>query len=398
MSLWLTYVDTRGQVVAGWPQWRGPARDGVAVAEAPASWPAALTKKWKVSVGSGYSTPIVADGRVFVHARNGDAETVTAFDAATGKQIWIDSTPAPYTVNPAAASHGAGPKSTPAYASGRLYTLGISGILTCYDGASGKLVWRKQPSAEQPDFGTATSPVVVDGLVVVFVGGKERGSLAALDAVSGAPKWQWTGGAPAYASPVVATLAGVKQLITQSRTHVVGVGMGGALLWQVPLTTPYDQNSVTPIVIGDLVVFAGLSQPTTAVRIVKSGASYTPQEVWKNPDVSMYMSTAVVAGDQLIGLGHKNRGQYFAIDWKTGRTAWTTRGRETENAALIRISGYTLIQNVEGELIVVRDNPAAIDIVKRYDVADSTTWAHPALVGNQLFVRDANSLTLWTIG
>ena len=152
------------------------------------------------------------------------------------------------------------------------------------------------------------------------------------------------------------------------------------------------------MVAGDLVIYSGLSNPTTAVRIVKSGATLTPQEVWKNADVSMYMSTAVVAGDALVGLAQRNRGQFFALDRKTGKTLWTTRGRETENAALIRVPGYTLIQTAEGELIVARDSATAFDVVKRYDVADSTTWAHPALVGNQLFVRDANSLTLWTIG
>ena len=152
------------------------------------------------------------------------------------------------------------------------------------------------------------------------------------------------------------------------------------------------------MVVGDLVVYSGLSNPTTAVRIVKSGATYSPQEVWKNTDVAMYMSTAVVAGDALVGLAQRNRGQFFAIDWKTGKTLWTTRGRETENAALIRVPGYTLIQTTEGELIVARDSATTFDVVKRYDIAESSTWAHPALVGNQLFVRDANSLTLWTIG
>jgi outer membrane protein assembly factor BamB len=370
----------------------------VAQATAPASWPAALTQKWKVPVGSGYSTPIVVDGRVFVHARTGDDETVTAYDATTGRQVWRDIYAAPFKVHEAASAHGAGPKASPAWAGGRLYTFGISGILSCLDAATGRVVWRKQPSSDLPTYGAATSPIVVDGVVAVFVGGTNKGALMGFDAVSGVVRWQWTGGAPAYASPVVATLAGTRQLVTQSRTHVVGVGLDGRLLWQIPLESPYDQNSVTPIVAGDLVIYSALSNPTTAVRIGRAGATFTPQEVWKNTDVSMYMSTAVVAGDALVGLGQRNRGQFFAIDWKTGRTLWTTRGRETDNAALIRVPGFTLIQTTEGELIVARDSATAYDVVKRYDVAESATWAHPALAGNRLFVRDAKSLTLWTIG
>jgi outer membrane protein assembly factor BamB len=396
VSLWRA-VDTRAQT-ASWPQWRGPARDGVAPASAPTSWPATLTQRWKVQVGSGYSTPIVADGKVFVHARTGERETVTALDAASGRQLWQDAYDAAYKVNPAAASHGPGPKSSPVYAGGRVYTYGISGIVSAYDAGTGKVIWRKHPSTEQPHFGVAMSPLVTDGVVVVFVGGHDRGALMGLDLASGVTRWQWTGGAPAYASPVVATLAGVKQIVTQSRTHVVGVSLTGTLLWQAPLTTPYDQNSVTPVVAGDLVIYAGLANPTTAVRVVRDGSALAAKDVWKNPEVPMYMSTAVVAGSTLIGLGQRNRGQFFAVDIASGKTLWTTKGRETENAALIRIPGHTLIQTTEGELIVAKDSATGFEVVKRYDVADSSTWAHPAMVGNQLYVRDADSLTAWTIG
>jgi len=395
VSLWLTSADI---AATQWPQWRGPSRDGVAPGPSPSAWPAALTQRWKVTVGEGYSTPVVADGKVFIHARTGDRETVTAFDAASGRQLWQDGYPAPYKVNSAAASHGPGPKSSPVYANGRLFTYGISGIVSAYDTAGGKLAWRKQPSTEQPHFGVAMSPLVADGVVVVFVGGHERGALMGLDIATGVTRWQWTGGAPAYASPVVATLAGVRQIVTQSRDHVVGLSMTGTLLWQIPLTTPYDQNSVTPVVSGDLVIYAGLANPTTAVRIVKEGDAYVPKEAWKNADAPMYMSTAVVAGSALVGLGQKNRGQFFAVDLATGKTLWTTKGREAENAALIRVPGHTLIQTTEGELIVAKDSATGFDVVKRYDVAQSSTWAHPALVGNQLYVRDANSLTAWTIG
>ncbi len=400
VTLCVAIAESSAQGGASWPQWRGPTRDGVAQAGAPiTAWPQMLTRRWSVPVGDGYSTPIVVDGKVFIHARAGERETVTAVGEATGQQVWQHAYDAPYKMNPAAAGHGPGPKSSPAYAGGRLYTLGITGIVSCFDGATGTLVWRKQPSAEQPSFGTAMSPLVVGSAVIVFVGGEERGALMSLDALTGAIRWQWKGGAPAYASPVAATLAGVPQLITQSRAHVVGIAVAdGSLLWQIPFSTSYDQNSVTPIVAGDLVVYAGLANPTTAIRVVERAGGYTTEEVWKNPDVPMYMSTAVIAGSALVGMSHRNRGLFFAIDMKSGRTLWTTRGRETENAALIRVPGHTLIQTTEGELIVARDSATAFDVVRRYDLADNATWAHPALVGNHLFVRDTKSLTSWVIG
>jgi outer membrane protein assembly factor BamB len=397
VPLWLAYGDTSAQSGGAWPQWRGPNRDGVA-ASAVASWPATLTQKWKVPAGSGYSAPIVAAGRVFVHARADQHETVTALDALTGRALWQDSYAAPYTVNPAAASHGPGPKSTPAYANLRLFTYGISGILSCFDAASGKVVWRTQPLPGVPDFGTATSPIVFDGTVVVFAGNAQVGALVALDASTGAVRWKAAAGSPAYASPVIATLAGVRQLVTQSRSHVEGIAVkDGRLIWQVPLTTAFDQNSVTPLIVDDVVIYSGLENGTSAVRIATRGAGVVAETVWKNTDVSMYMSTPVQAGGAILGMSHRNRGQFFALDAKTGKTLWTTRGREADNAALIRVPGYTLIQTTGGQLIVARDSATAFDVVRRYDVSDSATWAHPALVGNQLFVRDANSVALWII-
>ena len=381
-----------------WPQWRGPARDGVAAGAEPRDrWPDTLPKVWEVPVGRGYSTPIVAAGQVFVHAHRDGQETVAAYESATGRELWQHSYPAPYRVNTAARAHGPGPKASPAYANGRLFTFGISGILSAFEASTGKLLWRHQPEGDGPMYGTATSPLVAEGKLILFVGGHDRGALTAFAPASGEIVWQWTGGAPAYASPVVATLAGVPQVVTQSRTDVVGVALAdGTLLWRVPFTTAYDQNSVTPLVVNDTVVYSGLSNGTAAVRIVRRGDRYHAEEQWRNAEVSMYMSSPVLAGDTIIGLAHRNRGQFFALDVRSGKTLWTTRGREADNAALIRVPGHTLIQTTGGQLIVVRDSRTSFDVVRRYDVADGATWAHPALAGGRLFVRDADSLTLWT--
>jgi hypothetical protein len=157
-----------------WPQWRGPNRDGVVQINAPRSWPAALTTKWNVEVGEGYASPLLADGRILQFARQGDDEVAMALDLESGKVLWRQSYAAPYEPTQSAARHGKGPKSTPLYYDGRFYTFGISGILSAFDAASGKLTWRKEYSKDftgtWPRFGTSMSPVADDGLVVALVG------------------------------------------------------------------------------------------------------------------------------------------------------------------------------------------------------------------------------------
>src|SRR5689334_1732828 len=123
------FVFFVARIGADWPQWRGPARDGVASTfTAPASWPAQLTKRWQATVGAGHSSPVVSGTRVIIHTRQGTREVISAYDLASGKPLWQDGVEAPYTVNPAAAGHGPGPKSTPAVAGGRVFTMGVSGI------------------------------------------------------------------------------------------------------------------------------------------------------------------------------------------------------------------------------------------------------------------------------
>ncbi len=162
------------QSPAAWPQWRGPARDGVASSfTVPATWPAQLTKKWSATVGVGHSSPVVSGNRVVVHTRQGNREIVAAYDLESGKQLWQDGVDAPYTMNPAATGHGPGPKSTPAIADGRVFTLGISGIFSAHDLATGKLLWRKNAPPTPPEFGTASSPMVDGTSVIAFLGGTE---------------------------------------------------------------------------------------------------------------------------------------------------------------------------------------------------------------------------------
>jgi len=389
-----------------WSQWRGPARDGSASSfTAPTAWPAQLTKRWQVAVGLGHASPVVSGNRVVVHARQGTREQVTAYDLQTGKQLWQDGVEAPYTMNSAALGHGPGPKSTPSIADGRVFTLGISGIISAHDLATGKLLWRKNAPPAPPEFGTATSPIVDGSTVIAFLGGPSTalrtsssgGALTAMDAATGTVKWRWGGDGPGYASPIVATLAGTRQVITQSQNKLVGVdAAGGQLLWEVALKTPYEQNSVTPMVVGDLLISAGLENPTMAYRVAKTGTRWTITPAWRNEDVAMYMSSPAVSGTAIYGMSTKNRGQFFAIDAASGKTLWMGKGREAENASIVRAGDHLLMSTTNSELIVAKANPARFEEVKRYTLAESAMWAHPAFAGRTIIVKDVNNLIAWT--
>lgn len=383
---------------AEWPQWRGPQRSGVVDFVAPSTWPATLTKKWEVSVGAGHSSPVVSGDRVIVQSRQGEREVTRAIDLKTGKEIWKNDHAAPYTMNPAARAHGPGPKSTPVIAGGRVFTYGISGILSAHDLATGKLLWRTEPPAAIAEFGTAMSPIVEGSSVIAHVGGYDKGALTAFDAATGAPRWRWTGDGPAYASPVIAEIGGTRQVITQSENAVIGVNAAnGQLLWQIPFKTSYDQNAITPVVAADVVIFSGLESGTTAIRIVRKAATWVADPQWKNEQVSMYMSSPIVSGGTLYGLSHRNRGQFFAIDVATGRTLWTTPGREGENASIVLAGPVLFLSTTNAELIVARPNPKRFEELKRYTIADSAVWAHPAIAGNTVLVKDVDKLICWSL-
>jgi outer membrane protein assembly factor BamB len=392
-------VATLGAQTAApsWPQWRGPARDGVASSfTPPAVWPAQLTKRWEAPVGAGHASPVIAGNRVVLHSRQGNREVIAAYDLQSGKRLWEDGIEAPYTMNQAAIGHGPGPKSTPAIAGGRVFTLGISGIFSAHDLATGKLLWRKPAPPTPPEFGTASSPMVDGGTVIAFLGGMNKGALTAMDAATGAVKWQWSGDGPGYSSPILATLGGTRQIITQSQNALVAVdAASGNLLWRVAIKTPYEQNSVTPVVLDDVVLYAGLENPTIALTVTRSGMQWTTAPAWRNEQVSMYMSTPAAIGTAIYGLSNKNRGQFFAIDAATGKTLWTTKGRDAENASIVRAGDYLLLGTTNSELIVARANPARFEEVKRYTVADSAMWAHPAFAGRFIVVKDVDKLIAW---
>lgn len=385
---------------ADWPQWRGPKRDGSVDTALPSQWPEALEKRWQIAVGEGHASPVVSGNRVVVMARQNDQEIVRALELASGKEIWRAAYDAPYEVNSAARSHGAGPKSTPAIGGGRVFTLGISGVLSAFDLANGALLWRLPAPAAQPDYGAAASPLVdpADSTsVIVHVGGRDDGMLTSFDAGTGKPRWQWNGDGPGYGSPIIATFGGVRQVIAQTQKLVIGLDAStGALLWQMPFTTEFDQNAFTPVVFKDLLIVGGIDWPLTAIRLKLDGGKWIGETAWTNPQTPMFMSSPVLIGETIYGLTTRGLGQFVAIEAASGKTLWTTRGREGQNASMLGNRSWLLASTTDGSLIVARTNRQTYQEVRRYQVAQSAVWAHPAISGNSFVVKDVDNVICWS--
>lgn len=382
-------------------QWRGANRDGIIAGfTEPATWPEQLNQRWKIEIGLGYATPLVVGDRVYLFSRQGDDEVMSAIDADSGDVVWRTAYPAPFTMNSAAAPHGKGPKSTPVFSGGRLFAIGMTGIVTAFDAASGKQVWQKPGLNVVPEYTShAFSPVVEDETVIFHVGGHDQGALTAYDVNSGAVQWSWDGDGPGYGSPIVADFGGVRQVVTVTQAKVVGVEAAtGALLWERPFASSNVTNSITPVRHGQSIIIWNNMGVMAALNIARQGDRWVVETAWESQDVPNRMSNAVLDDDVMFGLTQRNLGQYFALDARTGKLLWTSDGRQAANIAMLRAGDVLFSLEVEGELVVMRASRTGFEPLRRYQVAEDDTWTQPAISGNRIFVKDVSTLTLWTLG
>jgi outer membrane protein assembly factor BamB len=388
-----------------WAQWRGPSRDGVVVpAAVPRDWPESVQRAWRVEIGEGYSSPVFSKGRVFVHSRRDPEELVTAVDAASGKIIWQQKYQAPFSKNHYAVKMAKGPNSTPLVAGGRLFTIGATGMLSAWNVNDGALVWRKDYSATVDTSklfcGTSMSPMLEGGSLIVQVGSDVHGGrVVALDPAKGTERWAWTGPGPGYASPIVITTNGVRQIVTMTDSSIVGIdAKDGGSLWSVPFPDEWHENIVTPVWTGAHLIVSGTRQGTHAFTLRQDGGKWQAVAAWKNADVAMYMSSPVLADGVIYGHSNKRKGQFFALDAKTGDVRWATEGRDGEHASVLLTPSHVLFLSNAGDLVVARRTAAHFEAARRYDVADSETWAVPVLLADGLIVRDATGLLRVTLG
>jgi len=376
-------------------QWRGQNRDGAASAfSKPASWPDHLRLTWRVEVGEGYATPLVVGKTVYAFTRLDGKEGMTALDADTGRTVWRTDYPVSYEMYEGTVDHGAGPKATPLFHNGKLYTLGISGTISSFDAFSGKLVWQKPAPSTQPAFGTASSPIGDRDLVIVQADGYN--ALTAFEANTGRIKWtvknEFT-----YASPIIVDLNGTRQVIAMTQQSILGVSVAeGTVLWEHPWKSPFVQ-AITPVLYRQTLIVSGHNRGVLALKPIKRENKWLVDVVWDTQEVSMFLSNPVVIGDTLFGLSHRNSGQFFAIDASTGRVLWLDRPRQSTNTALVKADDLLFFLNDDAELIVARSSRTGFEPFKHYSVADSATWAQPAISGKRIFIKDVSSLALWSL-
>ena len=373
-------------------QWRGRDRDGSASGfVAPRAWPDALSRAWRVDVGEGYSGPLIGGTTVYTFTRRGSDEVLTALGAGTGAVRWRTSYAAPYTVDDAAAKHGAGPKATPLLYRGRVFTVGISGIVTAFDAATGARVWQTAAPKEAPAYGAASSPLGEGDLVILHPG--NYGPLTAFNAATGAVTWT-AGDDGLFTSPVAGTLDGVRQVVTVTQSAIIGVSLDGAVLWK----HPFRNNAAgTPVLYKDTVIVGGLDLGFVAIRPHKASEGWTAEKVWETKTVSTYFGTPVLVDDAIYGLSDKAAGQLFALDAASGATLWFGPGRQAAHVSIVKAGRLLLFLKDNGTLMVAEARRSEFTPAKTYTVGESATWAQPAVSGNRIFVKDTTSLTSWTV-
>jgi outer membrane protein assembly factor BamB len=380
-----------------WPQFRGINRDArVTGFKAPATWPAQLTQVWKVTTGTGDATPVLSGKKIFLNTRQEGDEVILCLDASSGKTLWTEKYAVPPATGPAG-SHP-GPRSTPAVSGDKIVTFGISGILSCLDATSGKLLWRKEnPTNAFPQFYTGSSPLIVDGMCIIQTGMKDNGGVVAFDMKTGVEKWRYQGEGPAYSSPSVMSIEKTKLLVLFTEKSLLSLTLNdGKLVWQLP--APDQQrfyNCVSPYVDGNKIYLTGQGNGTKAIEVTGKDGQFTTKELWSNAIVGAKWNTPVLRDGYLYGFSDQKK--IYCINASTGETAWVDTTPNSDFATLVDCGSVLIGLPSTGSLIVFKADPKAYTEVAKYKVSETPVYGFPIVAGNQVYIKDADSLILFKI-
>lgn len=379
-------------ITAEWPDYRGPNRDGVSNEKIITAWPnGKLTELWRKPIGGGWASFVIAGNLAYTIEQRRQQEVIAAYDTATGREVWTHK----YNADFQESMGGPGPRATPTWHDGKLYSMGATGELIVLDAATGKVNWSKniltENGADNITWAMSASPLIVDETVIVQPGGPNGKSIVAYNKNTGARVWSSLNDGASYASPMLTVLNNKRQIVTITAVRAVGLdASSGKLLWEYPWTTEYDINSAQPIITGPnrVVISSGYGHGAALLEITDAGA----KKIWENKKLKNKFNSSVFHNGYIYGFDDSI---FTCIDAQTGETAWKA-GRYGFGQVLLA-SGHLVITSETGEVVLLKADPTAHRELAKFQALDGRTWNVPAIAGGRLFVRNATEMAAFKI-
>jgi outer membrane protein assembly factor BamB len=382
-----------------WPEYRGGARDATVVGvKIVTDWKTAPPEQvWRRRVGPGWSSIVIVAGRLFTQEQRGEIEAVVCYDAATGDEVWVHEDKTRFSE----ALGGDGPRATPTFADGVLYTLGANGALNALDAATGAVKWSRNivtdVGAPIPQWGFTSSPLVVAGRVVVFAGGEKEESLLAYDAPDGTPVWKAAPGKHSYSSPQLVSLDGQEQLLFVSDVELSALDPAtGRTLWRFPASGGQGQPSIQAHAIGpsQLLVSFNADAGTVLLDVAHNGGQWQTNPKWTTKNLKPFFNDFVRFQGSLYGFD----GTIFScVDLETGERLWKKGRYGAGQVLLLADQGLLLVLSEQGEVVLVAADPKQLRELGRFQAIDGKTWNHPTLARDRLYVRNAEEMACYRL-
>jgi outer membrane protein assembly factor BamB len=378
---------------ADWPGFRGANRDGIVRGvQIKTDWSKSPpVEMWRRPVGPGWSSFAVHGDLFYTQEQRGDEEIVACYNVTTGQPVWRHGDAARFFES----NGGAGPRATPTFSNGRVYTFGATGILNALDARDGSVVWSRNAAADTqtkvPGWGFASSPLVVGDEVVVAT----AGTLAAYDLATGAPRWTGPKGGGSYSSPHLVTIDGVEQIVLMCAPGAMGVApTDGKLLWQHPL--PPDARIVQPaqIVNGDLLVSDGEASDMHRISVAHGDGGWTVAERWDSDGLKPYFSDFVVHRGHAYGF---DADTLACINVEDGARKWAGGNYGSGQLVLLPDEDVLLVVSEQGDLALVKAAPDRFTELARFPAIKGKTWNHPVLAGDVLLVRNGEEMAAFRL-
>lgn len=382
------------------PEFRGPKRDGIltGVSIVP-DWKEHPPKLlWRKKVGPGWSGIIVVDGHLVTQEQRGEVESVVCYDAATGNELWAHDDKVRFEESLA----GAGPRGTPTFAEGRIYALGARGTLNCLAPETGDVVWTRDimkdgevAPTEMPQWGYSVSPLVFDGLVIVFAGGTKDKSVIAYKASDGTTAWTRPGGKQSYSSPQLATLAGKKQIVMHDTSAVRVLNVAdGAEIWNHPSESEMQLPMLQPHVVAPSDLAVSMAPGMARLEVSQQPGSAPNDPRWTSSKLRSDFSDFVIHEGMIYGL---NNGILCCLDLETGVLIWKKSRLGFGQMLMLADQDALLVSNEKGEIILLSVNREGPTELGRFQAIDDKTWNGPVLVGSRVFLRNAAEMAAYEI-